>query len=196
MRNVFGLATADFFADLAGEHRGQLAGIAYSSNRDFVSTFVQPLWWYSYSSRFLADSNLREGTRLATLHWLPALIIVLGVKMILREPRLGCRTPRGCGAFSVRRLLGPVVSPRRTFGPPAVSRWGRSRSEVGDLVSRPVGLGVAAAVSMLTAEGRGDMRSFSEFCRALSLTSRAKIVAKQIARLCYICVRARARLGV
>ena len=31
---------------------------------------------------------------------------------------------------------------------------GGSRSEIGDLVSRPVGLGVAAAVSMLTAEGR------------------------------------------
>jgi len=34
---------------------------------------------------------------------------------------------------------------------------------------------------------------FSEFCRALSLTPRAKIVAKQIARLFHICVRARAR---
>ena len=45
---------------------------------------------------------------------------------------------------------------------------------------------------------RGDETcvAFSEFCRALSLTPRAKIVAKQIARLCYICVRARARLGV
>ena len=37
---------------------------------------------------------------------------------------------------------------------------------------------------------------FSEFCRALSLTPRAKIVAKQIARLFHICVRARASFGV
>ena len=42
---------------------------------------------------------------------------------------------------------------------------------------------------------RGDETGvvFSEFCRALSLTPRAKIVAKQIARLFHICVRARAR---
>ena len=42
---------------------------------------------------------------------------------------------------------------------------------------------------------RGDETCvvFSEFCRALSLTPRAKIVAKQIARLFHICVRARAR---
>ena len=42
---------------------------------------------------------------------------------------------------------------------------------------------------------RGDETcvAFSEFCRALSLTPRAKIVAKQIARLFHICVRARAR---
>ena len=42
---------------------------------------------------------------------------------------------------------------------------------------------------------RGDETCvvFSEFCRALRLTSRAKIVAKQIARLFHICVRARAR---
>ena len=35
--------------------------------------------------------------------------------------------------------------------------------------------------------------AFSEFCRALSLTPRAKIVAKQIARLFHICLRAQAR---
>jgi len=34
---------------------------------------------------------------------------------------------------------------------------------------------------------------FSEFCRALSLTPRAKVVATQIARLFHICVRAWAR---
>ena len=37
VRDVFGLATAGFFADFVGEHRGQLAGVAVQSRALMVA---------------------------------------------------------------------------------------------------------------------------------------------------------------
>ena len=93
MRDVCGLATAGFFADLAGEPRGQLVG-GYGSFTRLDGCTARKMtvrsryrgvsnnrFFFRFSgnrSCFLADSNLREVTRSAVTHWLPALIIVLG----------------------------------------------------------------------------------------------------------------------
>ena len=137
MRDVFGLATAGFFADLAGEHRGQLAGRCVPVTRRDGSTAVNMTvrsqyrggeQCFSFFRRFsgnrrsfIADSNLREVTRSATSHWLPALITVLGVKMILRAPRWVANPSRVLGVF------GPAPSRASTDLRPG------NRVEVGEV---------------------------------------------------------------
>ena len=59
---------------------------------------------------FLADSNLREVTRSATSHWLPALITVLGVEMILRAPRWVANPSRVLGVFGPAPPRAPCVA--------------------------------------------------------------------------------------
>ena len=129
MRDVCGLATAGFFADLAGEPRGQLVG-GYGSFTRLDGCTARKMtvrsryrgvsncfFFFSLFRRFrgshrssLADPNLREVTRSAPSHWLPALITVLGFEMILREPLWVTGPFAGAGRFRSGASSGPWVA--------------------------------------------------------------------------------------